>query len=137
LGILRDTKDYPAERVKLDSEVYVVTCALADDVAEAGDPHGAVAIYEQLLDKVIAATPAPLTDLRDAPKLSRLYETLALLYRRTGEIPKMRTMAAQRLELWRNWDAKLRNNAFVRRELAASLQQAASLDLMIFEAQSR
>jgi hypothetical protein len=70
-------------------------------------------------------------------RLSRLYETLALLYRRTGEIPKMRTMAAQRLELWRNWDAKLRNNAFVRRELAPSLQHAASLDSAISKDQSR
>jgi hypothetical protein len=45
------------------------------------------------------------------------------------------SMSAQRLELWRNWGAKLRNNAFVRRELDTSLQQAASLDSTIFEAQ--
>jgi len=78
-------------------------------------------------DRVIAAKPEPLTDLRDAPKMSRLYEALTLLYRRTGDTPKMQTMQTLWLELWRHWDGKLPNNAFIRRQLeAVSLAGASS-----------
>ena len=130
LDILKETKDYPTEQVKLDSEIFTVTCALADYEADGGDPHRALEIYEQLLDKVIAGKPEPLTDLRDAPKMSRLYEALTFLYRRTGDTAKMQIMVAQRLELWRQWDGKLPNNAFVRRQLeAVSLAPSLSMGL--------
>jgi regulator of sirC expression with transglutaminase-like and TPR domain len=77
-------------------------------------------MYEQLLEKVMAAKPEPLTDLKEAPRFSLLYETLAALYRRTGETAKADATLARRLELWQQWDQKLPNNAFVRRQLEAA-----------------
>ena len=118
--ILKEIKRYPAERIKIDSSFYVVSSAMADYEAEHGDPHRAVGMYEQLLDKVMAAKPEPLTDLKEAPRFSSLYETLAVLYRRTGEIDKAKAMEAQRLELWRQWDQTLPNNAYVSRQLQAA-----------------
>jgi hypothetical protein len=53
-------------------------------------------------------------------KLSRLYESLIDLYRRTGETGKAENMKMRQLELWRHWDQKLPNNAFVRRQLEAA-----------------
>jgi len=120
LTILTDIKRYPAERIKIDSSIYVVSSAMADYEAEQGDPHRAVEMYEQLLDRVMAAKPEPLTDLKEAPRFSFLYETLAVLYRRTGEVDKAKAMEAQRLQLWRQWDQKLPNNAYVSRQLQAA-----------------
>lgn len=102
------------------TDAYVVASALADYEAQEGDPHRAVQVYEDLLDKVMAAKPEPLTDLRDAPRMSRLYESLAVLYRRTGETAQAKAMDMRRLDLWRQWDGKLPNNTFIRRQLADS-----------------
>ncbi len=118
LAILKDTKDYPADRIPLHSEVRVALCAQADYEADTGKPRRAIEIYEQLLDKVMAAKPDVLNDLRETPKLARIYEALAGLYRRTGETPKAESMEARRLELWRHWDRKLPKNPFVVRQLA-------------------
>ena len=101
-------------------ELYNAFAARADHEAEVGDPHRAVADYEELLDKVIAAKPETLTDLRDVPRISSLYESLSRLYRRTGKITKANDVESQRLELWRHWDTKLSNNLFVRRQLDAA-----------------
>jgi hypothetical protein len=119
LAILRDTKDYPAERVQLDSRVYLALRARADYEAEQGDPRRAAEQYEQLLAKVMAAKPEVLTDLRDVPRLSLLYAALARACRRTGN-PAAQDIESRRLELWRQWDRKLPNNSFIRRQLEAA-----------------
>ncbi len=123
-AILKDTKDYPTDRIPFDRlGIYNAVVASADYEAQEGDPHHAVEIYEELLDKVMAAKPEPLTDLRDVPRLSLLYESLDRLYRRIGDGAKAESMESRRLELWRHWDRKLPNNAFVRRQFeAASLR---------------
>jgi hypothetical protein len=59
-------------------------------------------------------------DLENAPRLSRAYEALARLYRRTGDVGKADSMQARRVELWQNWDRKLPNNPFVRRQIEAA-----------------
>ena len=91
--------------------------ALADHEAEAGNARQALAIYERLLDEVMASKPDQFNDLRDAPKLSRIYEGLAALYGRTGDPAKAAAMNRQRADLWRQWQFKLPNNAFIRRQL--------------------
>lgn len=118
-AILRDTKDYPTDRVPLYSEVFVALRAEADYEAELGEPRRAVELYEQLLEKVIAAKPDALNDLREAPRLSYIHDALTRLYRRTGDAQKAERLEAQGLELWREWDRKLPNNPFVLRQLAA------------------
>jgi hypothetical protein len=81
-------------------------------------------MYRQLLDRVMASKPEEvLSDLDDAPRMSQLYESLATLYRRTGDIGKARDIEGRRSELWHQWDQKLPNNAFVRRQLAAASVQ--------------
>lgn len=119
LTILKDTKDYPIGQYSFDSPAYVVLCALADQETEAGDPHRAVEIYEQLLDSMTAGKSQALSDLSVAPKLSRVYEALTRLYRRTGNAAKAENMQARRVELWQDWDRKLPNNPFVRRQIEA------------------
>jgi tetratricopeptide (TPR) repeat protein/tRNA A-37 threonylcarbamoyl transferase component Bud32 len=120
--ILKDTKDYPAERIPFGrlGSVYHTVLASAAWEAENGSPNNAIEIYEDLLGKVMASKPQPLTDLRDTPTVSSLYAAMAQLYRRTGAIPKAESMEARRLELWQHWDGQLPNNAFVRRQLAAA-----------------
>jgi len=54
-SILHETKDIPAEGLKLDSDAYVVSCAWADYYAAEGNLDRAVALYEQLLGRVMAA----------------------------------------------------------------------------------
>jgi tetratricopeptide (TPR) repeat protein/tRNA A-37 threonylcarbamoyl transferase component Bud32 len=120
---LKNTKDYPAERIRLESQAYTVVCALADHEAETGDPHHALQIYEQLLDKVMATKPDVLGDLRDTPKLSRIYGALTILYRRSGNLALAEAMNTRRVELWRVWQQKLPRNTFVRRQLEAARVQ--------------
>lgn len=120
LAILGETKDYPAEQVELDSVTYVASLALADYDAHEGDPRRAAELYERLLTLVMAAKPEPLVDLRDAPRLSSLYESLAAVYRQTGQTAQAKEMEKRRLELWQQWDQKLPNNVYIRRELAAA-----------------
>jgi len=73
-----------------------------------------------LLGRVMAANPKEFDDLRNAPKLSLLYEKVAGVYRRTGATAKANAMEARRLDLWHRWDKKLPNNTFIRRELEAT-----------------
>ena len=119
LAILKDTKDYPAERTPLYSEVFIALRAQADHEVELGEPRRALELYEQLLDKVMAAKPDALNDLRETPRLSRIYEALTGLHRRTGDTQKAETMEARRAELWREWERKLPKNPFVLRQIAA------------------
>jgi serine/threonine protein kinase/tetratricopeptide (TPR) repeat protein len=120
LSILRQTKDYPSDQIKIDSDPYVVACALADYEAAEGNAGRAVALYEQLLKAVMAAGPKEFDDLRDVPKLSLLYQNLARVYRRAGATAKAKDMEARRLDLWRHWNQKLAHNTFVRQQLEAA-----------------
>jgi hypothetical protein len=119
-SILNKTKDLPAEAIKLDSDAYVVSCAWADYYAAEGNLDRAIALYEQLLGRVMAANPHEFDDLRNASKLSLLYEKVAGVYRRTGATAKATAMEARRLDLWQRWDKKLPLNTFIRRELDAT-----------------
>jgi tetratricopeptide (TPR) repeat protein len=120
-AILKDTKDYPAEQIPFDRlGVYHVVLASADWEAENGSPKHAVDIYEDLLSKVMAAKPQPLTDLRNTPTVSDLYAAMARVYRQSGAVSKAETMEARRLQLWQHWDSQLPNNAYVRGQIEAA-----------------
>lgn len=118
--MLKLAKDILTSRIQIDSEAYVVLRSQADFEAATGELQQSVESCEGLLDKVMASKPRPYDDLRDAPKISRLYERLALLYHRTGDSEKEAAIDARRLDLWQHWDQKLPNNAFVRRQLNAA-----------------
>ena len=120
LSILGETKDYPSNPVELDSDVFIVSSAVADNEAAEGDPKRALLLDQELLGEVMAANPDTLNDLRDAPKLSSLYRALVLLYQRTGTTAQARDMQARQLDLWRHWDQKLPQNPFIRRQLEAA-----------------
>jgi serine/threonine-protein kinase len=115
--ILTSAKDYSAAQVQLGESLFLVLKARIDDEAARGDPRRAAAQYEELLQKIMAAKPEPLTDLRDATRLSRFYETLATCYDRIGEKAKAESIDQQRLDMWQSWDRKLPNNAFVLRQI--------------------
>jgi hypothetical protein len=76
---------------------------------------------EHLLSLIMAAKPATDTDLRDAPRLSRLYQSLAELDRRAGDAVRAQEMDSRRLALWEAWDRRLPSNPFIRRQLGAVL----------------
>ena len=97
--------------------MFVALRALADSHADEGNLRQAVAIYEELLQKVMATNPDPANDLRDATKLSGLYRSLVGLYRRAGDVTKADGMARRRLEVWQNWDRNLPGNTFIGRQL--------------------
>jgi serine/threonine protein kinase/tetratricopeptide (TPR) repeat protein len=117
LALLRETKDYPAEGINLDSEVYTVLLAVADHQAENGRPEEAIKIYEELVEKVKASERDPKSDLPYANGLALLHRSLAELYRRTGASEDAEHLEAARAALWKHWKEKLPNNAFVLRQL--------------------
>jgi hypothetical protein len=122
LALLAATKDYPSDRIALDSEVYPVLHARADQRADEGHVEDAVQQYEQLLEKVMAAGPDIEHDLRTAYDLSLLYEDLARLYRASGASDRADATTAKRQAIWEQWNQTHPNNAFVRRQLAANAE---------------
>ena len=127
ISILGETKDYPAAQIKLDSDAFIVSSARANDEAAEGDSKGALVLYQELLNKVMAANPDGSNDLRDAPRLSLLYRALFSLDRKTGATAQANEMQARQLDLWRHWLQKLPQNLFVRRELEAASSEPAKL----------
>jgi tetratricopeptide (TPR) repeat protein/predicted Ser/Thr protein kinase len=120
-SLLRGTKDYPTDRIDPVNEADAALRALGDHLAETGQPLRAAEVYQELLDKIMAFKPDPQNDLQHATKLSRTYEALASLDRRNGRADDAANLEARRIEIWRHWQSKLPNNAFVLRQIAAAL----------------
>jgi tetratricopeptide (TPR) repeat protein len=120
LAILRSAKDYPAERILLSGPACTTLRALGDFEADASDPGRALAIYEQLLAKVMASKPDVLNDLRDTPKLSGIYGALSQLYRRAGNSSRSEMTKSQRVALWQHWQRLLPRNMYIRGQLEAA-----------------
>jgi tetratricopeptide (TPR) repeat protein len=114
---LRQLKLYPAEQIRLGSEADLTLRALADQEAGDGNIPSAIEIYEKLLPQILAAKPQPETRLTDGLRLSRIYAAMAALHRTAGQADLASSLDARRRDLWRQWDRKLPNNAFVHRQL--------------------
>jgi serine/threonine protein kinase len=124
--ILKELKDYPADRIPLGSYDYAIICALADHEADSGSPGRALQIYDDLLRRVVATAPKPQEILADAVTLSHVYKTMAELARRVGQYERACTLEEQCVDIWRNWDAKLPKNSYVRGQLTAATLRADS-----------
>jgi serine/threonine protein kinase len=119
--LLNETKDYPAQSVRVGSEADTAMRALADHYAETGQLEQALEIYQELFRKVMASNPDPQNDLLNCVYVSRLHTSLATLLRRVGRKDGAVPLEAGRLELWQYWNRKLPNNPFVQRQLEARL----------------
>jgi tetratricopeptide (TPR) repeat protein/predicted Ser/Thr protein kinase len=117
--VLRDLKAYPTKSISLGDETDAALRALGDYYAETGQTTAAIATYQELFQGILASHPQPMTDLRHANGLSRIYIDLGSLERRAGNVAQANTLDQQRLELWRYWDKKLPNNSFVQHQLSA------------------
>ncbi len=118
---LRDLKLYPAEKVELGWEADDTLRAQAEYLAGSGDFRRAIETYQELLGLISASKPKPEADLADAADLSNIYAALAKLHHLSGQREAASTLEARRSDLWRNWERKLPNNPFVRRQLEAAL----------------
>ena len=122
---LSELKLYPAEKIESGGEAHRALSALADHEADTGDLAGAIAHYQEVLDRLAAGGANPEANLPAAVDLSNIYRSLAALQRRHGRGELASALDAKRLALWRHWDRKLPNNHFVARQLAAPLIPAA------------
>ncbi len=119
--LLSETKNYPTDRIVPGSEADQALTALADYYAETGEPRKALDVYQDLASKILASKPDVRTDLRHAMRLSRLYEAQAALLRREGDPDGAKTLAANRLDIWRQWDTRLPANGFIHRQLTMAI----------------
>jgi tetratricopeptide (TPR) repeat protein len=117
---LAQAKLYPAEKITVGLEADQTLRALADYEAGNGNLRRAIEIYQKLLDGIQAARPDPETDLTEAVRLSSIYRAAAVLHRRAGEADLADILDSRRLDLWHQWDRKLAQNVFVRRQLEAA-----------------
>jgi len=115
---LTELKLYPAEQIELGSESYDALSALADYEFANGNLRGAIEAYATLLQKISAAAPKPEDLLADAADLSRVYTSLAAVYRRAQRAELASDLDARREKLWAHWDKKLPGNPFVHLQLA-------------------
>jgi hypothetical protein len=124
LRLLHEIKDYPAETIVAGSESDAAMRALADHYADTGQPGRALETYQELFRKIMASNPHPENDLPNAVSVSRLYASLAMLFRRMGKEVEARPLEASRLELWRQWSGKLPDNPFVKHQLKAAVSRS-------------
>ncbi|HXA05309.1 MAG TPA: hypothetical protein VNY30_10745 [Bryobacteraceae bacterium] len=82
--LLRETKDYPFETIKLGSEADATLRALADHYAETSEPNQALEAYQDMRGKILKSNPDAQNDLLNAAQRSRLDAILAGLLRRAG-----------------------------------------------------
>jgi tetratricopeptide (TPR) repeat protein len=115
--VLRQTKDYPASRIDPGEEAYFTVKALADHQADLGQTAKAIETYKQLLEKLLAAKPDPLHDLRHATDFSRIYKAFAQLARQGHQAQLAQDLDAKRADLWRHWDTNLPNNSYIKRQM--------------------
>jgi len=92
--------------------------AEADMDAGAGNPRKAIEVYLLLLRKFESQGYRPHRVLLDAIALSVRQARLADLYRQAGDNITANRYAADRLALWREWNASLPNNPVVLHQLA-------------------
>jgi site-specific recombinase XerC len=118
---LQQMKLYPAEKIKPGAEAEVALSALADYQARTGNIAGAIEIYQRLLQGLFAWGAKPDINLEDALDVSHVYATLASLLQRAHQSELASAVAAQRLQLWRNWNAQLPQNSFVGRQLNSAI----------------
>jgi tetratricopeptide (TPR) repeat protein/predicted Ser/Thr protein kinase len=116
--LLRETKDYPVDEVKLGSEADNTLRALADHYAETGEPGRAIELYRDLRGKLMKSNPDLQNDLLNAAQISRLDAALAALLRRIGWNDEAAALDASRVDMWRQWNRKLPKNPFVLRQMA-------------------
>jgi tetratricopeptide (TPR) repeat protein len=119
LSLLTAVKDYPTDRVELDREVCAAVMAAADQLVSEGQVAAAVIEYEQLLGKILAASPAVDRDLRQANTLALVYEPLIGLHREAGAAARANDLEQKRRALWDHWSQRLPGNQFVARRLMA------------------
>jgi tetratricopeptide (TPR) repeat protein len=120
LQLLRDTKAYPGDRIVLLSDAEIVLRAWGDHLADSGEVRQALGVFQELLEKVMAAHPEPTADLSNATGMSRIYEALATLHLRSGDAAHSQSMSAARLVLWQDWARKLPENTYVKQQLEAA-----------------
>ena len=114
---LRRLKQYPAARIELGSRADGMVRAQAEYEAARGNFRGAAEEYENLWRLIQAGDPKPDTSLADAVETSNLCASATRVYRMAGENRAARDWNERRRSLWRKWDARLPNNAFIRRQL--------------------
>lgn len=113
VGILDATGDYRTTSLELDGEAAAVMRAQADHYGATGRTTEAIALYDQLLAKVLAASPDVDNDIRNAYSLSLLYESLAKLHHLRGDPQQASAVDTKVKALWEHWNGKLPNNPIV------------------------
>jgi predicted Ser/Thr protein kinase len=116
-------RQYPAQQIEPGSPADETLRAAAEYEAAGGNSARAAARYEELLQLMFAANLNAETSLEDAVALSALYAAAAKQYRASGQPALASGMLFRRLKLWQHWETSLPGNAFVRRQIEASLAQ--------------
>jgi tetratricopeptide (TPR) repeat protein len=111
-NLLRELKQYPADALEPVSEAGITLRALADHLAETGQPAEAAVRYEELI-KMLTAWPGlrPGDDLRDGITMASMWGALADLYRRLGRPVDASALDSRSDELLKTWEKRLPDNA--------------------------
>jgi len=96
----------------------VILQAEADYEAAEGHAARGIELYEQLLQRVMAASPDTNNDLRDTYSLALLYSDLADLCRQNAATSRAVELDGRTRALWTHWNQKRPNNPLVRQQLA-------------------
>lgn len=114
---LRQLKLYPAGKVESGSEAEDALRALVEYEAGTGNLRRGTELYQNILDLTQAANSKPENSLTDALDRSSLYRAESAVFRRAAQPDLASALEARDRDLWRQWDSKLPNNPFIRRQL--------------------
>lgn len=118
--LLKQIKAYPADKIEFNRPAEITLRAHADNEASLGRVQHAISLYEEILQKMDAWGSKPFESLEVANHYSVTYEGLARVHRQNHDLRAAQAIDAKRRELWTSWDAKIPNNPFVKRVLAAA-----------------
>ena len=117
--VIAKTNDYPAERIVLHEEAHGRSVHWGI-ISRRLDSHSAARKFTRTFFKKSWLRSRMCERLCHALALSQIYESLAVLYRRSGQSNHGKGFAALRLDLWRSLETKLPKSSFVQRELASA-----------------
>ncbi|MBS1829486.1 MAG: serine/threonine protein kinase [Acidobacteria bacterium] len=121
--LLSQLKRYPLPSIRPADEAETVLRSAADHYADTGDLQHAIQLHQELLEKILASKPDPEHNLRHAKTVAAIYASLAEAHHKNGQEEESRNWSGRRLALWQQWDQRLPNKQFIRRQLDAARPQ--------------
>lgn len=120
IDLLRQLKEYPADRIELGTEVEIALRAWADHLDETGRTERALGVYDEIRQKARFSGGEPNTNLPLADVYANLLGRIAAIEHRLKHVSQAESARAEVIAIWQAWNQKLPANSFIQRRMDAA-----------------